>query len=159
MRGTVAPGIVLMVLAGACVPTELACTDIDSESGVAVTVDRALAADVTKLALRVCWAGTCQDSNVPLSPGTKARDQGCDGPDPEDTCSATVIPNGTKVSFVVLEGLPASKITVSATLTQSSQVRKLRAIDLTGRPTYPNGPGCGPGGNQVQVSIGLDGLR
>jgi hypothetical protein len=159
MRGNVALGIASMVLASACVPIQVACTDIGSESGVAVTVDQALAPDVTKLALRVCWDGACQDSDVPLSPGTEAWVQGCDGPDPEDTCSASVVPNGTKVGFAVLEGLPASKITVSATLTQSPQVRKLRAIDLTARPTYPNGPGCGAGGNQAQVSIGLDGLR
>lgn len=159
MRSAGALLATLVVCTSACAPAEVGCTAIGSPSGIAVKVDRALAAEVTKIDLRVCWDRTCRDRDIDLSPGAEAHDQGCAGSDPESACSATMVPNGTKVGFAVVEDLPAATITVGAVITQAAHVRRLAAIDLSATATYPNGRDCGAGGNQAQITVGRDGLH
>lgn len=137
----------------------VACTEIGSVSGVSVTVRAPYAAKVDVVRLKVCWAGQCQERNVELSPGSDTVDQGCSGPDPDDTCSATAVPNGTLVGFAELAGLPAGPITVSATLTVDGRRVPVTETTKSAETTYPNGPQCGAGGNQAAIEIDHTGIR
>jgi hypothetical protein len=148
----------LLLLAGCSAPTE-ACTEIGSVSGIAVTVLAPYAAQVDGVRLEVCWAGQCQEREVQLAPGSDTADQGCSGTDPEDTCSATAVPNDTKVGFVEMTGLPAGAITIAGTLTVDGRRVQLAEVSQTAETTYPNGPRCGPGGNQAAIEIDQSGIR
>jgi hypothetical protein len=150
--------LVLLLLAG-CSPKEVACTEIGAPPGVAVTVDKAIAADVDDVRLTVCWDGSCNDHEVQLAPGSDTLDQGCNGSDPDSACSATAVPNGTKVGFADVSGLPPGTITISATVRRAGKQVVLPEIDVQSKPTYPNGPQCGPQGPQAQVVVGGSGLR
>jgi hypothetical protein len=148
----------LLLLAGCSAPT-LACTDIGSASGISVTVLAPYAAQVDAVRLEVCWAGQCSERNVELAPGSDTIDQGCSGSDPDDTCSATAVPNGTLVGFAELSELPAGPITVAATLTVDGRRVALAETARTAETTYPNGPQCGAGGNQARIEIDRTGIR
>jgi hypothetical protein len=117
------------------------------------------AAQVDDVRLEVCWAGQCQEREVELAPGSDTVDQGCSGPDPDDTCSATAVPNATKVGFVEVTGLPAGPITIAGTLTVDGRRVKLAEVSRTAETTYPNGPQCGAGGNQAAIEIDQSGIR
>ena len=147
-----------LLIVGCSAPTE-ACTEIGSVSGVSVTVLAPYAARVDGVRLQVCWAGQCQDRDVELSPGSDTIDQGCSGPDPDDICSATAVPNGTLVGFAELPGLPAGPISVAATLTVDGRGVPVAEVTRTAETTYPNGPQCGAGGNQAAIEIDHTGIR
>jgi hypothetical protein len=148
----------LLLVAG-CSPMEVACTEIGASPGVSATVEEAIAADVEAVRLTVCWDGKCDDHNVQLSAGSDTVDQGCDGTDPNSACSATAVPNGTKVGFAEVPGLPTGTITIGATVRRAGKERVLPKIDTQAEPTFPNGPQCGPQGTQAQVVVGASGLR
>jgi hypothetical protein len=93
------PAQAVLLLVAGCSPTEVACTEIGAPTGVAVTVEKAIATQIEAVLLTVCWDGNCSDHDVELSPGNDTIDQGCDGTDPDSVCSATAVPNGTKVGF------------------------------------------------------------
>jgi hypothetical protein len=150
--------LLLLLLTG-CSPMEAACTEIGAPPGVAVIVEKAIAADVDDVRLTVCWNGNCNDHNVQLAPGSDTVDQGCKGSDPDSACSATAVPNGTKVGFADVPGLPTGTITISATVRRAGKQIVLPKIDVQSKPTYPNGPQCGPQGPQAQVVVGASGLR
>lgn len=133
----------LLLVAG-CSPMEVACTEIGASPGVSVTVEEAIAADVEAVRLTVCWDGKCDDHNVQLFAGSDTVDQGCDGTDPNSACSATAVPNGTKVGFAEVPGLPTGTITIGATVRRAGKERVLPKIDTQAEPTFPNGPQCGP---------------
>jgi hypothetical protein len=86
-------------------------------------------------------------------------DQGCDGTDPESACSATAVPNGTKVGFADVPGLPTGTITISARVRSAGKQVMLPKIDVQSEPTYPNGSQCPSQGPQAQVVVGASGLR
>jgi hypothetical protein len=148
----------VLLLAG-CSPTGVACTEIGAAPGVGVTVERAIAADVAAVQLTVCWDGDCHDHKVQLSPGSDTVDQGCHGNDPDTACSATAVPNGTKVGFAEVPGLPTGTVMVGATVQRAGKQRVLPRIEVQAKPTYPNGPQCGPQGTQAHVVVGAAGLR
>jgi hypothetical protein len=149
---------VALLLAG-CSDPPPACTEIGSVSGVSVTVLAPYAAQVDAVRLKVCWAGQCQERDVDLSPGSDTVDQGCSGPDPEDTCSATAVPNGTLVGFTELTELPAGPIRIAAALTVKGKRVQLAEVSRTAETTYPNGPHCAAGGNQAAIEIDQAGIR
>ena len=91
--------------------------------------------------------------------GSDSVDQGCDGTDTNSACSATAVPNGTKVGFAEVPGLPTGTITIGATVRRADKERVLPKIEAQAEPTYPNGPQCGPQGPQAQVVLGASGLR
>ena len=129
-------------------------------SGVSVTVLAPYADQVDQVRLEVCWAGPCTEDTVKLDPGSDTVDQGCSGPDPDDTCSATAVPNGTLVGF--LERARAARgrrSTVRGTVTVDGRRVELAEVTRTAETTYPNGPQCGPGGNQVAIAIDQSGIR
>ena len=149
----------LLLLTG-CSPPALACTEIGAPSGVSVTVLAPYAAEVDALSLTICWTGAdCVDGAVDLMPGSDTVDQGCSGTDPDDTCSATAVPNDTLVGFLDVAGLPAGPLTIEGTVTASGKQRRLAEISRTAETTFPNGPQCGPGGNQLSVQLDANGLR
>ena len=150
--------IALLVLTG-CTGPELACTMIAAPSGVGVTVAKDIAAEVTAVRLTVCHDGDCSDHTVELTPGSTSVDQGCSGTDPDSACSATAVPDGTKVGFADIAGLPTGPITISATITRSGKRTALKGIDATSQTVYPNGPLCGGEGTQARVTISAAGLR
>ncbi len=136
-----------------------ACTEVGAAPGVGVTVEKAIAADVAAVQLTVCWDGDCHDHKVQLSPGSDTVDQGCNGNDPDSACSATAVPNGTKVGFADVPGLPADTVMIGATVQSAGKQRVLPKIEVQAKPTYPNGPQCGPQGTQAHVVVGASGLR
>ena len=152
-------GLACLLLLAGCSTPELACTDIGSVSGISVTVLAPYAAKVDGVRLEVCWAGQCQERDVELAPGSDTVDQGCSGPNPDDPCSATAVPNGTLVGFVELAGLPAGPITIGATLTVDGRRVRVAGVTRTAETTYPNGPQCGAGGNQAAIQIDRTGIR
>jgi hypothetical protein len=72
-------------------------------------------------------------------------------------CAA--VPNGTKVGFADVPGLPTGTITISATVRRAGKRVVQPEIDVESKPTYPNGPQCGPQGPQAQVVVEASGLR
>ena len=159
-----AAAVLALLAASGCTAWERSCTMIGSVSGVAVTVDQTMAADLDRLSLRVCWLPdstrpTCRNTVVELTPGFDSVDQGCAPGGPDAVCSATATPDGTSVGFVELGDLPSGPITVSGTATTAGQRRPLAPVALTASPTYPNGPDCGVGGTQATVTLGSDRLR
>jgi hypothetical protein len=147
----------LLVLA-ACSPPEPGCPEIGSPSGVAVTVLAPYAAQVQGLRLEVCWSGRCTEETVELSPGSDTVDQGCSGSDADDTCSATAVPNGTLVGFLPVAQLPTGEVTVRGTVTAGGRTVPLTRVTRNAGTTFPNGPRCGPGGNQLAVTIDRAGI-
>jgi hypothetical protein len=115
---TLLAGLLLVV---GCSPMEVACTEIGASPGVSVTVEKAIAADVAAVRLTVCWDGKCDDHDVQLFAGSDTLDQGCDGTDPDSACSATAVPNGTKVGFAEVPGLPTGTITIGATVRRAGR--------------------------------------
>jgi hypothetical protein len=154
--GPVAAGLVLMA---GCSPLEVAaCTAIGAPSGVNVTVENEIAGQVRKVTLTICHADDCQDHPVDLIPGSDSVDQGCTGTGPDAACSATAVPNGSKVGFVQAE-LPVGTLKISATVIRAGKPQRLGPIDVEAKATYPNGPSCPAGGNQTKITIGPQGLR
>jgi hypothetical protein len=151
-------GLLSLLLTG-CSPTEVACAEIGAPPGVAVTVEKTIAADVDDVRLTVCWDGECDDHEVQLTPGSDTVDQGCNGTDPDSACSATAVPNGTKVGFADVPGLPTGTIAISARVRRADKQVVLPEIDVQSEPTYPNGPQCPSQGPQAQVVVGASGLR
>jgi len=154
-----AAGAVLLLVTGCTAPGGVPCTEIGAVPGVNVTVEKASAAGVTALSLRVCWAGDCTDHDVVLSPGSDSIDQGCEGDEPDAACSATVVPNGSQVGFVEVPDLPAGEVLIGATLREGKRSAELPEVPIQAETTYPNGPQCEPAANQAQVTISADGLR
>jgi hypothetical protein len=151
--------VAALLLVVGCSAPERACPAIGSVSGVSVTVLAPYAAQVDGVHLTVCWSGQCQQSDVELAPGSDTIDQGCSGPGPDDICSATAVPNGTKVGFAEIAKLPVGPVTVAATLTVDGRRVPVAKVTRTAEPTYPAGPDCGPGGNQVRIEIDRTGIR
>ena len=79
----------------------------------------------------------------------------CSGPDPDDTCSATAVPNNTLVGFAEL---PAGPITVAAMLTVDGRRVTVAKAARTAETTYPNGLQCGAGGNHAKIEIDRTGI-
>ncbi len=158
MRGLAALLALVAVLSG-CTSGERACTLIAALRGVAVTVDRSLAGDLTTLRLTVCSQRRCVTRPVELQPGTDTVDQGCTGPDPDDTCSATATPNGTRVGFVEIDGLVEGPVLVSGTAQVSGRTQRYAEVTVTAALVFPNGRDCGGGAAQAQVTVSRDGLR
>ena len=154
-----AAGAILLLVTGCTAPGVAGCTEIGASPGVGVTVEKASAASVTALSLRVCWAGDCTDHEVALSPGSDSIDQGCESDEPDAACSATVVPNGTQVGFVEIPGLPAGEVLIGATVRDGKGSKRVPEVAILAEATYPNGPQCEPVANQAQVTIGPDGLR
>jgi hypothetical protein len=149
----------LFALAACTSAPGVACTEIGAPSGVGVTVLAPYAEQVDGLRLEVCWTEPCTEDTVELAPGSDTIDQGCSGPDPDDTCSATAVPNGTLVGFLPVLELPAAEVTVGGTVTVAGRAVELAAVTRTAETTYPNGTQCPPGGNQLAVVIDKDGIR
>jgi len=154
-----AAGAVLLLASACTAPGVVGCTEIGASPGVGVTVEKASAASVTALSLRVCWAGDCTGYEVELSPGSDTIDQGCESDEPDAACSATVVPNDTLVGFVEVPDLPAGEVQIGATLRQGERSTRLPEVAILAETTYPNGPKCAPVVNQAQVTIGPDGVR
>jgi hypothetical protein len=155
-RGLVAPCLVL--LASCSAGKVAACTEIGAPSGVNVTVEKEIAEQVRSVMLTICHEGGCQDHPVELIPGSDSVGQGCSGPGPDAACSATAVPNGSKVGFVQAE-LPPAKLKISAMVIRTGKLLKLSPIQVEAKATYPNGPNCPAGGNQTKITIGAEGLR
>jgi hypothetical protein len=158
MRAIVA--IAVLLLAGCSQPSVGGCTQIGAVSGVSVTVERTIAAGVDNVVLRLCYDDRCKDVPVnELYPGSDTVPQDCpSAKDPDTTCSATAVPNGTMVGFVEVADLPEGAITASAKLTVGGKKRSLSKINVTATVVYPNGKVCPPMANQAQLTIGPDGL-
>jgi hypothetical protein len=148
-----------LLIAGCNGPSSLACTEIAAQSGIAVTVERGAAATLTALTIKACRGATCFEHPVVLSPGSDTVDQGCEGTGPDAPCSATAVPNGTKVGFVEMLDLPEGPLAVSATATRGRRKEQLPEVTIVSRTTYPNGVDCPGSGNQASLTVTAEGLR
>jgi hypothetical protein len=148
-----------LLLAPGCSAPVLACPAIGSVSGISVTVLAPYAAEVTAVRLKACWAGQCQHRDVQLAPGSDTVDQGCSGAQPDDTCSATAVPNGTLVGFAEIAELPAGPVTVAATVTVNGRPVPMAKVRRNAQITFPAGPDRGPGGNELRITIDRTGIR
>ena len=63
------------------------------------------------------------------------------------------------MGFASIPDLPAGGIEVGARLTRAGRTATLPRIALQAAPTFPNGPACPAGGNQVAVRVTADGLN
>ncbi len=147
-----------LLICSGCGRSQVACTDIGAPSGVNVTIDRQIAAEVRSLTLTICWAGNCLDHLADLAPGADSVDQGCSGSGPDTACSATAVPNGSKIGFVPA-ALPEGRITIQATVDRNGRPRTFGPLEVDALTTYPNGRTCPSGGNQATITLGSDGLR
>ncbi|TVT51973.1 hypothetical protein FNH05_13755 [Amycolatopsis rhizosphaerae] len=127
-----------------------ACTAIATRVGVGVEVAPAVATVTTSLTLTACWNGTCHDYPVPLEPGTTAAGATCIGPKPSDACLAQPRETGGKHGFAEIPDLPAAPVEVTLAGTR---------LTVTPVLSYPNGPGCGPGGPQTSVMVDSAGVH
>lgn len=152
-------GMAALALALAGCAAQRACTEIGAMSGVSVTVERSVAAEVSGLSLEVCFGGGCRTVPVVLGPGADTVPGTCPSTaDPDTACSATAEPNGTLVGFAEVTDLPAEEIRIGALLTRTKGSTMLPEVQVTARTTYPNGPDCPGQGNQAAVTVTADGL-
>lgn len=153
LRGLFAVGAVLAV--AGCGADQVACTEIGAQSGIGVEVAQPRALEATQAAVKVCWDGTCEDQTVELYDATDSVDQGCQGDDPDDTCSAQAEPTGDKYGFMDLANLPESSVVITVSLqdAQGSEVFD-GATTLTPARVFPNGPDCP--GEAVQATVTVD---
>lgn len=158
--GVIGGILAAVALVGCSATGPKACTAIGSVPGVSVTIDATAAKGVDGLRLEVCWKGDpCRDAEVELRPGTDAVDQGCDGDDPDSTCSASAVPNGTLVGFAQIEGLPAGPIDVTAVVIKATKRQPESKATVMAAATHPNGPDCPAGAHQAKITIGSHGIR
>ena len=144
-----------MLLLTGCSAPALACTEIGAPSGVSVTVLAPYAADVDALSLTICWTGAdCVEGAVDLMPGSDTVDQGCSGTEPDDTCSATAVPNGTLVGFLDVAGLPAGPVTVEGTVTAGGKQRRLAEISQNRRDHLSQRAAVRPGRQSAERAAG-----
>jgi hypothetical protein len=141
---------------GAGASDERRCTLIGSESGLSVTVPTEVA-PVRGLRLEVCAAGTCETRRVVLHEGTSVAEESCSGDGPDAACAAEVTPDGSQYGFVRLD-LVAGPVEVSASRAGPGARVDLAPTAVEAATTYPNGPDCGAGGVQAQVTLTSTGL-
>ncbi|MGX9899014.1 hypothetical protein ACW0JT_02445 [Arthrobacter sp. SA17] len=147
------------VLTSGCHFYEQPCPAIAQASVVSLTVERSYVPSVKSIHLKACQDGVCKEADLELMPGTSSVDQGCTGDGPDDSCSATSVPNGTLVGMLMLDVLTESPIDASLTGT-SPNGAPLPQRSLTFTPTseYPFGQQCGKflGASLI---LDADGLR
>nr|WP_055505805.1 hypothetical protein [Nonomuraea pusilla] len=152
------PLLVAAALAGAALLSgcrqDLACTAIGTPVGVALTVEPPIAARARTADLSVCWDDSCRTPPMDLLPATRAGAQTCAG----DSCSVPVEPTGGKHGFAAVEGLPKRPVRVRLVLRDAASRPVLdRTVQVTPRGRFPNGPECGEGGPNVDLTVEPDG--
>ncbi|MTD54829.1 hypothetical protein [Amycolatopsis pithecellobii] len=98
--------------------------------------------------LDVCWNGSCHTYPLTSNSETVAAGATCTGP--ADACMARMRETGGKTGFAMIPGLPAAPVQVifaGQTATVAPEIR------------YPNGPDCGGGGPQGQLTVDEKGMR
>lgn len=131
------------------------CTAIGTQVGVGVQIKGPLAARASSASMEVCWDGGCEEARVELQPTRRTVTETCAG----DTCSATSVPDGGKHAFGDVPGLPERPVRVRLALLDAGGEPVLeRAIDVTPRLRYPNGPDCGGGGPNAALTVEGDGV-
>lgn len=124
-----------------------ACTAIGSVVGIRVQIDPEVANKFGRTEqLRVCLPGRCESVAVLLGPATTAMGTECN----DQACSAHMRETGGKTGIATIPDLPASPVSV----TFAGQT-----LTITPKQTYPNGPDCGAGGPQAQLTVDALGVR
>lgn len=145
-----------MVLAGAALVTACSaqatapihpCPAIGSVVGIGVQIDPEVADRFGSTEpIQVCWQGKCESAPVLLTPATVAMGTECT----EQACSAHMRETGGKTGIATIPDLPAAPVTV----TFAGQT-----LTVTPKQAQPNGPGCGAGGAQAQLTVDATGVR
>jgi hypothetical protein len=126
------------------------CTDIGARVGIGIDLQPVIAAKAGNATLIACWSGTCTTRTVELYPATAAGPTTCTS----GTCSVQAIPTGGKNGFADLPGLPSTPVQLTVTLDGFADQK----LDVTPKPSYPNGPNCDAGGPQAQVVVDDTGI-
>jgi hypothetical protein len=135
-----------------------ACTDIGVPVGVSLDIDSGYAPKVGGAKLMVCWDGTCQSSDVVLSPSTSAKSLPCTGTGPDAPCAAQAVPTGGKNGFANVAGLPEKPVDATLTLIDPSGTPlTAQTLRITPKALHPNGPDCGSGGPQTGLRVSPNG--
>ncbi|SEG29175.1 hypothetical protein SAMN05444920_102472 [Nonomuraea solani] len=139
-----------LLFAVGCSPN-VECTLIGSPVGVGVQTGKP---EAESAVVEVCWDGSCKRADAELHVSRRPGEQTCSG----DTCSVTAAPTGEKNGFANVTGLPKRPVEIRLTLRDARQAPVLeRTIKATPKGTFPNGPGCGEQGPQVQLTVAADG--
>ncbi|MEV0383799.1 hypothetical protein [Nonomuraea sp. NPDC050643] len=143
-----------LLFAAGC-SNERPCTAIGTPVGVGVQVEGALADKAQTAVMEVCWDGACRQARTDLQPSTQAVEQTC----PEgDSCSATMAPTGGKHGFANVAGLAKRPVEVRLTLRDAASAPVMeRTVTATPKGRFPNGPECGEGGPNIELTIEADG--
>ncbi|WP_051479030.1 hypothetical protein [Arthrobacter sp. H5] len=129
-----------------------ACTEMGALHGFSLTIAKEMTPDITDPVLEVCDS-TCRTLPIELTEGSDTVEQGCTGDNPEDSCSAISVPNGTLVASINDPTLTTAEVTL--TLTNGSTEYTLTA---TPEMVYPNGQDCPAAGPQLSLLLAQDRL-
>lgn len=152
--GILGLAILGLALAGCDGGEMLACTEIGSPAGIAVSVTGTDTQQAARVAVKACWDGDCQTKTADLFESTEAGPEQCKGTAPDATCSVTMIPTGDKNGFVELPTLPEVAVELEVSVLDGNGVALVQgAATLTPELTFPNGPKCPAGGVQGTVTI------
>lgn len=154
----ISTGIAVFLLMG-CSEQPTACTEIGVMEGVGLNVVGPLAADAAKAMIAVCEGEECQAQEIEVVASSTAVPQDCEGTDPDDSCSATMVPDGNKSGFAAFANLPESEVRVTVSLWDENDTQIfLEETNLTPQRIYPNGPQCDNGGVQLGLTVTDDGI-
>jgi hypothetical protein len=135
-----------------------ACTGIGVPVGVSLDVDPAYAPKVGAAAMKICWDGTCKNSDVMLSPSTSSSALPCTATSPDTACGAQSVPTGGKNGFASVMDLPGKAVDATLTLTDPAGAPLIeQTLRITPKALYPNGPDCGSGGPQTGLLVSPNG--
>lgn len=159
LLGGISLAVAALMLAG-CGAQPIACTEIGVAQGVSLNIAAPLAKDATKALVTICVEEEeCEAVEVELFTSTTTESQGCEGDDPDDSCSAVAVPDGGRTGFAPFDGLPESEVEVVVALWDANDGQiLLESATVTPARIYPNGPQCDNGGVQLGLTVTQDGI-
>lgn len=133
---------------------ERPCTAIGARQGVGLRIEPPYARRVAGAEMKVCWNGRCRTVETRLEPATAALPGKCPDGGPDTACGATMSPTGGKTGFADVPDLPKAPVQVTLVLRDGTGKPILdERLDVTPRGTFPNGPHCGEGAPQANLTV------
>jgi hypothetical protein len=156
--------LALMTACGGCGGNTHPCTEMYAPAGIRVEAHPELANRVADATLTACWDGRCRKRTLQLRE-TWAEEPATPGNPVMTTESATATNSpaaktpetpepGIWPGFVVIRDLQGKPIHITLVFKNQRGATVLdRQINITPRPTYPNGRDCSPGGHQARLTV------
>lgn len=143
--------------AGSGAGGEHACTLIAAVVGISVDIAPPVAANTVSATVDACWANTCRTHRLDLVPATVPGPQTCTGTGPDAACGVQSVPTGGKHGSLAVPDLPRTPVQVTVHRTEQGGRTTADRITATPVMAYPNGPGCGGGGPQLNLAVDASG--